>query len=97
MHLFFPTMFSHFHGTDTKGGPPDGRSNDGLLDTRMLVAHDLGAHSGAAVLARPTAPLLARHWTGLLHVQGHTTSASTVGRVSRATRAVVCWRSTLSA
>ena len=41
VHLFFPSMFSHFAGTDAHAGPPDGRSNDGLLDTRLLLAHDL--------------------------------------------------------
>jgi len=33
--------FTHFAGTDAHAGPPDGRSNDGLLDTRLLLAHDL--------------------------------------------------------
>lgn len=41
VHLFFPSMFSHFSGTDVHVGPPDARSNDGLLDTRLLLAHDL--------------------------------------------------------
>lgn len=41
VHLFFPSMFSHFLGNDTHGGPPNGLSNDGLLDTKLLVAHDL--------------------------------------------------------
>ena len=40
-HLFFPSMFSHFAGTDKHVGPPNHRSNDGLVDTRLLVAHDL--------------------------------------------------------
>ena len=40
VHLFFPSFFHHFAGNDTRGGPPDGRSNDGLLDTRLLVSHD---------------------------------------------------------
>ncbi len=37
-HLFFPSVYHHFPGNDTHVGPPNGRSNDGLLDTRMLVA-----------------------------------------------------------
>eukprot|EP01045_Picozoa_sp_COSAG04_P008650 COSAG04_NODE_484_length_13555_cov_20.476219_1_plen_177_part_00 len=41
VHLFFPSIFSHFAGTDAHTGPPDGRSNDGLLDTRLLLAHSL--------------------------------------------------------
>jgi len=41
VHLFFPSMFAHFAGTDAHAGPPDGRSNDGLLDTRLLLAHSL--------------------------------------------------------
>ena len=42
VHLFFPSMFSHFAGTDKHTGPPNARSNDGMVDTRLLVAHDLG-------------------------------------------------------
>jgi hypothetical protein len=40
VHLFFPSMFSHFAGTDKHTGPPNGHSNDGLIDTRLLVARD---------------------------------------------------------
>ena len=39
VHLFFPSFFSHFTGNDKHSGPPNNRSNDGLLDTRLLVAH----------------------------------------------------------
>ena len=39
-HLFFPSFFRHFAGTDAHGGPPNGLSNDGLLDTRLVVARD---------------------------------------------------------